>query len=92
MHGQTVTFLSVVNTNSSCTECDDLQPGGLDAPNGLTCKSGWNTTPSLYWATGAFCQTFVNSNNTSQTSFTWSNGVWGTTADNGYTKHLRWYY
>jgi hypothetical protein len=97
-----VTCSSVVNTNLSYTECDDLQEGGLYAPNGITCKNAWSTTQSSYWSTIAFCEAFLNSNNTyiqayydcntSQTRFTWSNGVWGTTNDNGYTKNLRCYY
>jgi len=87
-----------VNTNPSYTECDDLQEGGLYAPNGITCKNAWSTTQSSYWSTIAFCQAFLNSNNTyiqayydcntSQTRFTWSNGVWATTNDNGYKKKL----
>ncbi len=97
-----MTCSSVVNTNLSYTECDDLQEGGLYAPNGITCKNAWSTTQSSYWSTIAFCEAFLNSNNTyiqayydcntSQTRFTWSNGVWSTMIDNGYTKNLRCYY
>ena len=97
-----MTCSSVVDTNALFTQCDDLRKAGLYGANGVECLDAWNSTPARYWNTVAFCQAFLNSTNTyfqafyscntAQTRFTWSNGVWGTTHDNGYTKNLRCYY
>jgi hypothetical protein len=82
----------VTHTNSSFTECDDLQKGELYAPNEVTYTNACSMTRSSYQATVAFCQAFLNwSNtyieayydcNTPKPRFTCSNGIWGTTSDN----------
>jgi len=97
-----VTCSSVDNSNSSYTECDDLQEGGMYAANGVTCATAWSSTPSVHWGMLTFCQAFIGSSNTNveayyncntaQARFTWNNHTWGTFNDNGYTQNLRCYY
>ena len=99
--GQLVTCSSVNNANPLYTECDDLNnKAGLYFPNGITCSPQWSTTNSVYSDTVGFCQSLTGTAkmeayytcSVSTTRATWSNKVWGTTSDNGYTQDVRCYY
>jgi hypothetical protein len=97
--GNTVTCSSTT-TNSSYTECQDLQAGGLFFPNGIECGPTWSTTNSSYSDTQGFCQSLTGSTTfevyyncaDSITRATWYSHSWGTTTDNGFTEHVRCYY
>ncbi|CAF3680600.1 unnamed protein product, partial [Adineta steineri] len=99
--GRIVTCSSVNNTDSSYTECSNLQQGGLYFPNGVSC-SVWSSTNSYHWDALGFCRALTGSPaatllayydcDTSQTRVVWIASVWSTTADNGFTRTLRCYY
>ena len=97
--GQTVTC-SAVSTTATYTECDDLRQGGRYFPNGISCGPIWSSTNSSYSDTAGFCQSLTGSSvmqayyvcTSTQPRSTWTNHVWGTFNDNGYTQHVRCYF
>ena len=97
--GKTVTCSST-ETTGSYTLCNDLKAGGLFFPNGITCGPTWSGTNSSYSDTKGFCASLTGKSNISvyyqcegtTTRSTWYNHNWGTTQDNGYTRHVKCFY
>ena len=97
--GKQVTCSST-ETNNSYTLCNDLKAGGLYFPNGITCGPEWSSSNSSYSDTKGFCASLTGNSNIqvyyqcegTTVRSTWYNHVWGTSNDNGYTRHVRCYY
>ena len=97
--GADVTCGSVENT-AEYTQCNDLRKDDLYFPNGISCGPVWSSESSSYSDTAGFCEALTGSPSievyyecdVTQDRATWFDGVWSTTRDNGFTRHVRCYY
>jgi len=93
--GRTLTCKSTDNSATETT-CIGLRVDGKAFPNGLTCTTGWSSTPSPHTDHADFCRLITGravfeadyTCGVTAERVTWVGGSWGTRTENGLTESL----